>query len=85
MVLKKSIHPIQQEVANLTLDSLEEYYEKEPSCYHVVFTKENALVHGWYDSKGVLVKTIERYRNQVIPSKIRQKIALDYPEVDLWG
>lgn len=74
-----SVHPIQQKVAHLKLNTLKEYEESEPSRYHVVFSNGNALVHAWYDSKGELSKTIERYRNQVLPSNIRQKIALEYP------
>ncbi|WP_420401526.1 hypothetical protein [Flagellimonas sp.] len=75
-----SVQPLQQKVANFELNALQEFDENEPSRYHVVFSNENALVHAWYDSKGELSKTIERYRNQVLPFKVRQKIALEYPK-----
>ncbi|WP_431126793.1 hypothetical protein [Flagellimonas flava] len=75
-----SVHPLQQKVANFELNDLQEFDENEPSRYHVVFSNENALVHAWYDSKGELSKTIERYTNQVLPSNVRQKIALEYPK-----
>ncbi|TMU54976.1 hypothetical protein [Flagellimonas algicola] len=75
-----SVHPMQQKVAKFELDALQEFDKNEPSRYHVVFANENALVHAWYDSKGELVKTIERYKNQVLPSHVRKKIALEYPK-----
>ncbi len=70
---------IQQKVATLQLDSLEEYYENESSRYYVVFENQNSVVHAWYDHTGKVIKTIERYQNFALPSKLRQEIASEYP------
>lgn len=77
--VEKQTTKLQKKVVVLPLESLEEYNEKEPSRYHVVLKDKNAVAHIWYDSSGEVIKTMERYQNIELPSKIRRDIAFKYP------
>ena len=58
------------------------FYEDEYDNYFVSFLIPDGKILAAYDKDGMLLRTIEKYKNVALPRKVTQAVATRYPN---WG
>jgi len=73
------ISSLQQRAANFNIEELDIYSKSEASTYTVVLQEKNSTLHLKYNNDGVIIGSIERHKNALVPAHLRRKIALQFP------
>ncbi|MFS4455239.1 hypothetical protein [Maribacter sp. 2304DJ31-5] len=75
----KFISDLQKKIAHYNLEPHKIYSKKEKSFYDLVIGEKNAKLYIRYDQKGIVLYSVEQYKNVKVPYEITQKIARENP------
>ena len=77
--LPKALYAFQKDLCSYDLTKNPIYDNTEAATYHVSFKKKQMKAHVTYDRNGVIMGSMERYRNVNLPESLKRKVLRENP------
>lgn len=75
----KQIDQLQKKAANFNVKSLESFEKNIETAYNVTFENPNGKIIATYNNEGVIIKTVEVYKNVKSPKQVSLDILKSHP------